>query len=135
MGRAAPRGRDYSCQKLREAFLLLLGHHQVGQSGKLPRVPLGVAAGGHHEGLGVLPADPPQEMAGLGICLPGNGAGVYDTGPRRLPTQDIARFFQTAAQLLAFRLVQLTAQGDKGYPGHRPIICLEEEGDKLTSFC
>ena len=79
---------------------------------------LGIAAGGHNQGVGIGAAGGAQGLAGFGVGGGGNGAGVedVDVGGGGRGDQLAAGRLKAAGQLAAVGLVQLAAVGVDGNP-------------------
>ena len=106
-------GAGYFIQKECQGWLFMIADYQLhsGQLLKLFGHALGVAAGSHQEGFGVLAVSLPEQVAGLGIGRLGNRAGIQDIdiGFSHRIHQPVACLSQLAGQRLGLRLIELAA--------------------------
>ena len=93
--------------------------HQVGlhHGGRLLGEGLGIAAGEHRHGAGVLALGPAEPLAALPVTAGGHGTAVHnvDVGGLVRPGQSVAVLAQQVLQCTGFVLVYLTAKGIKTY--------------------
>ena len=86
----------------------------------------GLESGGaphrHDPDPGILPLDPPDVAAGIGVGLVGDGAGVHhaEVGAARIPNGQRPQGFQLLAHALGVVLVGLTPEGPEEDP-ERPF--------------
>ncbi len=120
--RSAARSRPQPLHHLRHPPLLRPRHY-----GRHPRKrdrlrrALGQTAGHDEHGLGVLPRDPANQLAGLRVRGPGNCASVddVDVGRRPLPRHLVTLLRQGARELLGIALVDLAAESEDPDAGWR----------------
>ncbi len=89
-----------------------------GDSGSLCGERLRIAAGQHHDGIGIFPPEAAHRLPGFAVALGGDGAASdhIDIAARGMSGDDVKAFCgKTRRKHLSFILIDLAAKGVKRY--------------------